>query len=474
MKSTPSPASAAPRAPAPTASAKTPLFGSHGFDVTGVDSSVKACDDFYRFATGKWRDAHPLLPQYSRFGRFEEVAERNRQTLKAILEEDAAKKGAAAGSNEQKIGDYYRACMNLDAIEVQGIKPIQADLDQVSAIHDLASLQVEIVKLQQAGYGPIFRISGQQDFKNSKKTIAVLNQGGLGLPDRDYYLRDDERFQTTRKQYVEHVAKMLSLAGEDPQRAADEAGRILNLEKQLAAASMTRVDNRSPEKTYNITPVAQLAQSEPNFDWPHFLQSINVKEETLNVSQPSFFVAANKLLTDVPIDDWKAYLRWHILNASAASLSHAFDDEEFNFNGRIISGQKEQLERWQRCVRSADASIGQLLGQEYVKRNFTPEAKAKMDHLIDNLVAALRSDIPTLSWMGPETKKQALIKLNAFARRVGYPDKWRDYSTLQIVPDSYIRNTRSARQFAFARSIDRIGKPDDPNEWGFFTTATVN
>jgi putative endopeptidase len=462
------------KAPAAPASAKSPLFGPHGFDVTGVDSSVKACDDFYRFATGKWRDTHPLQPQYARFGRFEEVAERNRQTLKAILEEDSAKKDAAPGSTEQKIGDFYRACMNTDAIEMQGLKPIQPELDRVSAVHDLASLQAEVVKLQQGGYGPIFRIGGQQDFKNSKKTIAGLFQGGLGLPDRDYYLRDDERFEKTRKQYVEHVAKMLALAGEDPQHATEEAGHILALEKQLAEASMTRVDNRSPEKTYNITPVAQLAQSEPNFDWPRFLQTISVKEETVNVAQPTFFVAVNKLLTDVPVDDWKAYLRWHILNASASSLPRAFDEEEFNFNGRIISGQKEQLERWQRCVRSADSSIGQLLGQEYVKRNFTPAAKQKMNQLIDNLVGALRSDIPTLSWMGPETKKQALIKLNAFARRIGYPDKWRDYSALKIVPGSYLTNTRSARQFGFERSIERIGKPDDPNEWGFFTPATVN
>jgi putative endopeptidase len=468
-------ANAAPSTPANAAApAKTPLFGPHGFDVTGIDTNAKACDDFYRFATGKWRDTHPLAPQYARFGRFEEVAERNRQTLKAILEEDAAVTNAAPGSNEQKIGDFYRACMNLDAIEAQGLTPIQSELDRVSAIHDLASLQAEIVRMQQGGFAPIFRINGQQDFKNSKMTIAVINQGGLGLPDRDYYLRDDDRFQTIRKQYVEHVTKMLSLAGDDPQRAADEAARILVIEKQLAQASMSRVDNRSPEKTYNITPVAQLAQSEPNFDWPRFLQTINVNEQTVNVAQPGFFVAVNKLLADVPLDDWKAYLRWHILNASATSLPRAFDEEEFNFNGRIISGQKEQLERWQRCVRSADGSIGQLLGQEYVKRNFTPEAKRKMNQLIDNLVSALRSDIPTLSWMGPETKKQALIKLNAFARRIGYPDKWRDYSALTIVPNSYATNTRSARQFGFTRSIERIGKPDDPNEWGFFTPATVN
>ena len=462
-------------APAPAATAQqAPLFSPHGFELASLDTSVRACDDFYAFATGKWRETHPLSAQFSRFGRFEEVAERNRQTLKAILEEDAAKSGAAPGSTEQKVGDFYRACMDTAAIDAAGLSAIQPELDRIDAIRDAAALRAELVRLQQGGYGALFRISGQQDYKNSKQTIAFLSQGGLGLPDRDYYLRDDERFQTIRNQYVEHVAKMFALAGADDARAHDAARRILALETRLARASMSRVDQRSPEKTYNITSVSDLAAQQPGFDWPGFLSAIAVDQASVNVSQPEYFRSASRLLTELPLDDWKAYFRWRVLDTSASALPRAFDEEDFDFNNRILSGQKQPLERWQRCVRAADASIGQLLGQEYVKRNFTPEAKRKMNALIDNLIGALREDIPTLSWMGPETKSMAVAKLNAFQRRIGYPDKWRDYSSLEITPTSYAQNVANGRRLAFTRTIGLIGKPDDPNEWGFFTPATVN
>jgi len=454
--------------------AAAPLLGPHGFELASIDRTVAPCDDFYRFAAGKWRESHPLSPQFARFGRFEEVAERNRQTLKAILEEDAAKTNAAPGSTEQKVGDFYRACMNKMAVDAAGLSTIQPELDRITAVGDAASLREELVRLQSAGYAPLFRLSGQQDYKNSKMTIAFLQQGGLALPDRDYYLRDDERFATIRNQYVDHITKMFTLAGDDETSARDRARRILALETQLAGASMSRVDQRSPEKTYNITTVADLASQQPNFDWPRFLTAVDVNQQSVNVSQPDYFRAANRLLNDLPLDDWKAYLRWRVLDTAAAGLPAAFDEEDFNFNNRILSGQKQQLERWQRCVRTADTSIGQLLGQEYVKRNFTPEAKRKMNALIDNLVGALREDIPTLSWMGPETKRMALAKLNAFSRRIGYPDRWRDYDSLEITPSSYAQNLANGRRFAFTRTVGRIGKPDDPNEWGFFTPATVN
>ena len=466
---------ASPTTPTATSQPLAPLFGPHGFDLTGMDPTVNACDDFYRFAVGKWRETHPLPAQYSRFGRFEELAERNRETLHTILEEDARVAATAPrGSAEQKVGDFYAACMNETAIEAAGMTPIQDELNRINAISDRASLLTELTRLHNEGYGPLFRVSGQNDMKNSKMIIASVGTGGLGLPDRDYYLRDQDRFKTIRGQYIDHVAKMLTLSGDDPTTARAEAERILQLETKLADAQMTRVEMRIPENRYHMMAVSQLASMAPAVDWNSYLRGLGVDQQTLNVTEPKYMEALNRLLNDIPLDDWRTYLRWNVVNATAPALSRPFEQEEFNFNGRILSGQKEQQERWKRCVRATDANLGQLLGQEYVRRTFTPEAKAKMNQLIDNLVAALREDIPTLSWMGPQTKQAALDKLNAFQRKIGYPDKWRDYSALSITRDSYAQDYMAARQFAVRYNIGRIGKPDDPNEWGGFTPPTVN
>jgi putative endopeptidase len=458
-----------------TAAAPAPaFFAPHGFDLAAMDTSVKACDDFYRFAVGKWRETHPLPAQYSRYGRFEELAERNREVLRKILEEDAAMTNAAPGSPEQKVGDFYAACMNEPAVEAAGITPIQPELDRISAISDRASLLNELNHLHTAGYAPLFRVGGTNDQKNSKMIIASLGTGSLGLPDRDYYLRDDDRFKTIRSQYANHISMMLLLAGEGPLQSTADGQRILDLETKLAASQLTRVEQRVPENTYHPTAVTELASMAPAVDWATYLDNLGITTTTLNVSQPKYIQTVSQLLNDVPLEDWKALLRWQVVDAAAPTLSHGFVDEDFNFGGRTLSGTKEQQERWKRCVRSADASIGQLLGQEYVRRNFTPEAKAKMSALIDNLVGALREDIPTLSWMGPETKAAALTKLNAFQRRIGYPDKWRDYSALTISRASYAANVQAARAWAYHHNIERIGHADDPNEWGGFTPPTVN
>jgi putative endopeptidase len=467
-KTTPAPAPAALAAPASSA-----FFAPHGFALDAMDTTVKPCDDFYRFAVGHWRETHPLGPQYSRFGRFEEVSERNRDVLRKILEEDAASK-AAAGSAEQKVGDFYAACMDEKAIEAQGLAPISAELDRINALPSRIAVVNELVKLQEMGVAPLFRVGGVNDFKNSKMIIAVLGTGSLGLPDRDYYLSNDERFQKIRTQYLEHVAKMLVLGGQDAAKAQSDAARILDIETKLANATLPRTEMRKPENTYHVMPVTQLASFAPAVDWSAYLHGLGVNQETLNVSQPAYIKSVNQLVTDVPVEDWKALLRWHLIDAAAPGLTKAFVDEDFNFSGRVLSGQKEQQDRWKRCVRSTDANLGQLLGQEYVKRNFTPEAKAKMNQLIDNLIGALREDIPTLSWMGSETKTAALEKLNAFQRRIGYPDKWRDYRALKVSRASYAQNILASRRWAYQRNIERIGKPDDPNEWTGFTPPTVN
>jgi putative endopeptidase len=267
---------------------------------------------------------------------------------------------------------------------------------------------------------------------------------------------------------------MLTLAGEDPAKAAADAKSILELETKLAQAEMSRVEMRQPENRYHMMPVSQLASMAPLVDWNAWLNSLGVSQSNVNVTEPKYIETVNRLLGDVPLEDWKTLLRWDVVNASAPALSKPFEEEEFNFNGKILSGQQQQQERWKRCVRATDQNLGQLLGQEYVRRNFTPEAKAKMNQLIDNLVSALREDIPTLTWMSPETKQAALTKLNAFSRKIGYPDKWRDYSALDVTRDSYAQDVLAARRFAYHYNLARIGKPDDPNEWGGFTPPTVN
>jgi putative endopeptidase len=452
-----------------------PLIGEHGFDLTQVDRSVSPCDNFYDYATAGWRTAHPLPSTYSRFGRFEEVADRNRETLRSILEASAKETNPAAGSNTQKIGDFWTACMNETLIEQQGVTPIQADLDRVNAIDSRADVVAEVRREKLAGISSLFRFGSQNDFKNSQQIIAAIAQGGLGLPDRDYYLRDDGTFKTTRQQYATHIAKMFELAGVPSAKAQTDADRVVSLETQLAHASMARVEQRNPENIYHITPVADLQTLAPQLDLPALFAAANLQDlRSVNVAQPEYFREVNRLLDEVPVETWKAYLRWNVIDSAAPMLSSAFVNEDFAFRGATLSGQKEIQPRWQRCVRAADANIGEILGQEYVKRAFTPEAKAKMSALIDNLVAALREDIPTLTWMGPETKRAALEKLDAFRRRIGYPDKWIDYSSLQISRDSYVQNVFAANAFGVRRASSRVGKPDDPNEWGFFTPSTVN
>ncbi|HEY0371698.1 MAG TPA: M13 family metallopeptidase, partial [Thermoanaerobaculia bacterium] len=467
--SQPKPA-AAPEPPKPK-----PLLGQHGFDLAQVDRSVSPCDNFYQYATGGWQRANPLPATYSRYGRFEEVADRNRNRLRDILESAAKTENPEAGSATQKIGDFWSACMNESALEAQGAGPIQPDLDRIAAIRDRAGVVAEIHRQLQKGISPVFRFSAQNDFKSSRMMIAQVSQAGLGLPDRDYYLRDDEKFATTRRQYVEHIAKLFELAGVNATQARSDAERVLALETQLARASMARVDMRKPENVYHVMAVSELQANSPRFEWPAFFSGIALADlKSLNVSQPEYLKEANRLLDEVAVDTWKAYLRWNVLDAAAPLLSSAFANQDFTFRGQILSGQKEILPRWQRCVRAADANVGELLGQEYVKRAFTPEAKAKMDELISNLIAALREDIPRLTWMSGETKTAALAKLEAFRRRIGYPDKWIDYTTLNVGRESYSTNVFAANAFRVRRAVSRVGTEDDPNEWGFFTPSTVN
>jgi putative endopeptidase len=447
--------------------------GYWGFDTANLDKSCKPCDDFYQFAMGGWMKANPIPPAYSTWGSFSELLDKNQQNLRQILEA-AEKQQAAPGSNEQKIGDFYASCMDTEAIDAAGTKPIDADLAAIAAIKNPADLQAEAARLQEEGVGVLFRFSANQDAKDSTQVVGAAWQGGLGLPEREYYLKQDDKSKQLRDAYVKHVAKVFELLGDSPEAAAPEAARVLEIETHLAEASMKNTDLRDPEKTYHKMKLADLQAMTPDFNWESYFKAIGHPElKEINVGQPDFFKALDSKLTATPLADWKTYYRWHLLNASASALPEKFVDEEFEFRGKTLTGAKEIQPRWKRCTQATDRALGEALGQVYVQKYFPPEAKAHALVMVHNLISALHDDLQTLPWMSPETRAQATAKLEAFAVKIGYPDKWRDYSALRIDRVSYLANQRRASEFDFERRLAKIGKPVDRTEWGM-TPPTVN
>ena len=446
---------------------------SWGFSLNNLDKSCKPCDNFFEFAMGGWMKANPIPAEYPSWGTFTQLRDNNLTAMRTILEA-AAKANASAGSNEQKIGDFYASCMDTAAIEAAGLKPIAADLAAIDAINDRKALDAEIARLQREGASVVFRFGSGQDYKDSSRVIAQASQGGLGMPDRDYYYRDDEKSKKLREEYVLHVTNMLALAGDAPERAAAEAKTVMNIEMALAKVSRTRVELRDPEKNYNLVPLADMKSLTPDWSWENYLGAIGApKLEEVNVRQPEFFKQMNQELSAVPLADWKIYLRWHLIHNSAPALPEKFVDENFDFYERKLAGTQEILPRWKRCVQATDRNLGEALGKAYVDKYFPPAAKARAKEMVSNLVAALREDILALSWMGPETKKQALAKLEAFTVKIGYTDKWRDYSKLTIERGSYAGNVRRSIEFEHARQLAKIGQPLDRTEWGM-TPPTVN
>jgi putative endopeptidase len=446
---------------------------SWGFSLGNLDRTCKPCDNFYEFAMGGWMKANPIPPEYPNWGTFTQLRDNNLTAMRSILEA-AAKTDAPAGSNEQKIGDFYASCMDTAAIEAAGLKPIAGKLKEIEAIHDRVSLDAAIAKLQEQGANALFRFSSGQDIKDSTRVIAQASQGGLGMPDRDYYFRDDDKSKQLRADYQQHVATMFTLAGDPANAAATEAKTVMEIETALAKASRTRVELRDPEKNYHLLPLAELKTLTPDWSWETYLRDIGAPPlEQINVRQPEFFKEVNQELSDVPLPDWKIYLRWQVIHAAAPQLAEKFVQENFDFYDRKLSGTKEVLPRWKRCVQATDRNLGEALGQVYVDKHFPPAAKARAKEMVGNLIAALRADIPTLSWMGPETRKEALAKLEAFTVKIGYPDKWRDYSKLTIDRTSYDANVRRSFEFEYARQVAKIGKPVDRGEWGM-TPPTVN
>lgn len=452
------------------------VFGqtNHGFDRASLDPNAAACTDFFQYANGGWLAANPIPAAYPSWGVANVLQEKNRDVLRDILEAAAKNTKATKGSSEQKVGDYYATCMDEARIEAEGLKPLAPEFDRIAKIKDQKSLQDEIEHLHAIGINVLFGSGATQDFKNSAEVTADVDQGGLGLPDRDYYTKTDEKSKKTKDAYVAHVAKMFELMGDDAAKAASEAQTVLGLETNLAEASLTRVERREPANLYHRMTVAQLHDLSPAFDWAGYFQKLGVPAKTdVNVESPGFFKAMNAQLSSVSIADWQTYLRWHVINSTASALSAKFVDEDFNFKGKTLQGTKENQPRWKRCVAGTDRVLGEALGEVYVKRAFPPAAKARALEMVRNLEAALKTDITTLGWMSEPTRKQAIVKLDAFLNKIGYPDKWRDYSALKVDRSSYVNNRFQASMFAKHRDLNKIGKPVDKTEW-LISPPTVN
>jgi putative endopeptidase len=462
------------RAGQATARSTNSAADSHGVDLTILDKTCKPCEDFYNYSNGVWLKENPVPAAYASWGRFNELAERNREQLHGILEGAAANSKAAPGSNDRKIGDFYASCMDEKQINAAGAKPLDQEFGRIGALSSVTDLQAEVARLQRIGVGALFRFGSTQDMKNSSQVIGGADQGGLGLPDRDYYTKTDEKSKEIRGQYQEHIAKMLALVGDDAAKAAVEAKTILDLETKLAEASLTNVERRDPEKTYHKMSRLELRTLTPNWSWETYFQELGYTNiDSVDVSSPKFFETMSLTIKEIPIDNWKTYLRWHLVNSAAPWLSQPFVDEDFNFKGRVLQGTKELLPRWKRCVSATDRQLGEALGQIYVQKYFPPKAKARALEMVNHLIDALHDDLQTLPWMGPATRQQALAKLSAFTRKIGYPDKWRDYSSYRVERISYASNQMRGAEFAFQRDLNKIGKPVDRTEWQM-TPPTVN
>jgi endothelin-converting enzyme/putative endopeptidase len=461
-------ASAAVVAQTDSKAAKAPV----SFDKSAFDTTVKPCDDFYQYACGGWRKANPIPNDKSRWGRFNELDEYNQSVLHGILE-----KVATPGKHtaiEQKVGDFYAACMDEKKANELGTKPIQAQLDDIAKVANAKQLMLEIAKLQDQSVPALFRFGVGVDQHNATKHLADVDQGGITLPDRDYYIKDDAKSVETREKYIVHVQKMFQLMGENAEQATNDAKTVMEIETQLAKASMDRVMRRDPKNSDHIVQVSELLQMAPNFSFPEFFPATGVGTfDRVNISNPDFFKQVNPLIASVPLDNWKTYLRWKVVKSAAPWLSQPFFDENFDFSGRFMTGAKEPEARWKRCTQLTNRSLGEALGQLYVAQTFGPEGKERTLKMVKAIEQQMDNDIKTIDWMGPETKKQAFIKLQAIMNKIGYPDQWKDYSSVKVTRDDLLGNSRRAAKFEIDRNHNKLNKPVDRTEWGM-TPPTVN
>ena len=458
----------------PTKPAPTPPQKGVGINIANIDPSVKPCEDFFHYASGNWLKNNPIPAAESRWGSFNELADHNNATLRAILTSAAANAAKAAkGSNAQKVGDFYGSAMDSVAIEKAGLKYLQPHLDRIMAINSLADEQ-KLLADPKAHVGSVWYGSGVgQDEKISTQYAVQLGQGGLSLPDRDYYLKDDARSKAIRTAYDNYLVNTFKMLGDGEAAAKTNAAAVQRLETRLAKASKSRVDLRDPYANYNKMTVAEANTAFPNLDLPLMLKGngLGAAKEVI-VGQPDFLKEVSALLKEEPIADQKQYLRWHLVSSLTAALPKAFGDEGFKFN-QVLSGAKKQQPRWKRMLGSTDRALGEAFGQLYVDKAFSPAAKARAKQMIENLRVAYAERIQATDWMSAATKKEALKKLNAFTVKIGYPDKWKDYSKLNISRESYLNNVLAAREWANQDEIAHFGKPIDRNEWGM-TPPTVN
>lgn len=446
---------------------------SKGFNTGRMDRSTEACQDFFQYANGTWLKNTQIPASESRWGTFNMLADSNNALLKDVLE-TAAKASAKMGSDTQMIGDFYATCMDEAAIEKAGTKPIDAYLKEIGAIKTSDDLQRVIAKMHDLGLPAIFGFGAGADLKASNNIILNAGQGGLTLPNNEYYTKTDAKSVETRARFVEYMTNMFKLLGNSPEAAAAKAATVLEMQTRLAKVSLTPVERRNPENNYNKISFADLTGLTPNFAWGKYYAERGVPTSPdINVAPAKFFKEMNEMLMGVSIDDWKTYLTWMVVNSTARSLPKAFADENFDFFGKYLSGQKEQQPRWKTCVQNVDGALGEALGMEYAKIAFTPAAKARMNVLIDNLMVAMKERIDGLSWMSSDTKKQAQTKLSTFKRKIGYPDVLRGYKGLTVSRDSYAGNILRSTQFQIKRNFEDLGKPRDRTRMGM-TPPTVN
>lgn len=447
--------------------------GALGFSVKNIDATANPCTNFFQYACGSWLKNNPIPADQARWGRFDQLEERNRDVLREILEA-ASKPDAGRDLTARLIGDYYAACMDEKTVEAAGLKPLEDELGQIRGLRDKAQLAAVVARLQREGADVMFQFSSGQDFKDSNQVIAQVDQGGLGLPERDYYLKQDAQSAKLRGEYVEHVARMFVLAGETAAEAKAGAETVMKMETALAQGSLDIVSRRDPEKVYHKIATREMETLSPVFHWNEYLRASGAPEfASVNVAWPAYLEALNGAIERFSLADWKTYLTWHVLHAAAPLLPEAFVKENFDFYGKTLTGTTEIRPRWKRCADFTDAELGEALGKKFVEKTFGAEGKARTLKMVDALEKALGQDLEQLPWMTAETKKQALVKLRAIANKIGYPDQWRDYSSVAIRRDDPVGNTERANAFEFERQLKKIGKPVDRQEWGM-TPPTVN